>query len=113
MTPFPIVTFFNEEVTDCVNKETIGAINEAVIDTMITGRNPPSCFFFLISFLIVSLAPSINRPAFYSDSAIIKISSVSSFATNRANTFPALTAPCSLILVHLSLLLILCFESFS
>ena len=70
----PVIAFINEKVTGCVNEEATGAINEAVIGSIIASRNPPSCFF--ISFFNVSLAPSINRSDFSSDSMILIISSV-------------------------------------
>ena len=43
--PFPVITFNNEEATGCINEEAIGAINEASIDSIISPKNPPSCFF--------------------------------------------------------------------
>ena len=69
MTPFPVIAFVNEEATGCVNEEAIDTINEAAIVAIIAGRNWPSCFF--VSCFTVSLAPSINRPEFSSDSAIL------------------------------------------
>ena len=93
--PFPDIVFINEETTGCINEEMINAINEAVRGVIIAPRNPPSCF--LISCLIIPEVPSINRPEFSSDSTILIISSISSFEMNKANTFPALTAPVPLV----------------
>ena len=70
----PVIAFINAKATGCVNEEAIRAFNEAVIGSIIAPRNPPSCFF--ISFFNVSLASSINRPDFSSDSTILTISSV-------------------------------------
>ena len=33
MTPFPVMAFINKEATDCINEESIGAINEATVGT--------------------------------------------------------------------------------
>ena len=51
--------------------------------------------FFLISCFTISVAASINRPGFSSNSTILITSSMSSFEMNKVNPF--LTAPCSLI----------------
>ena len=48
---------------------------------------------FFISYFTVSVAASISRPDFYSDSAIFIISFISSFEVNKVNSFPALTTP--------------------
>ena len=40
LTPFLVIAFIIEEVTGCINEEAIG--------TIITGRNPPSCFLFRV-----------------------------------------------------------------
>ena len=81
-----------------INEEAIGIINEAVI---IAPGYPPSCFF--ISCLTVPVVPSINRPDFSSNSAILIISSTSLFEINRLSHFPALATPRPLIsLLNLS-----------
>ena len=71
------------------------AINEASTGATIAGRNPPSCFF--ISCFTFSLAPSINKPQFSSDSTILIISSKSSFNINKVSPPPALRGPYLLI----------------
>ena len=68
VTPFPVIAFTNEEATGYISEEAIGAINEAGIGPIIAGTNQPSCFF--TSCFTVSLAPSINRLDFSSDSTI-------------------------------------------
>ena len=93
--PFQVIKFINEEAIGCNNKEVIGAIHEASIGAIIAGRNPLSCFF--ISCFTISLAPSINRPDFSSDSTILIISYISSFEINKVNVLPALTDPCPAI----------------
>ena len=45
MTPFPVITFINEEVIACINEEVIGAINEAAIGAIIARRNPRFWYF--------------------------------------------------------------------
>ena len=60
LTPFPVIVFVNEEATDYISEEAVGAILGAII----TGRNP---VLFFISCFTVSLAPSINTPGFSSD----------------------------------------------
>ena len=77
MAPFQVLTFVNEEATCCINSEARYAINEAVISAIMAGKNRSPCFF--ISCFTVSLAPSINRPEFSSDSTILIISSISLF----------------------------------
>ena len=81
--PFTVIAFINEESTGCSNEEAIGAINEATIGDIIAPRYPPSCFFVLC--LLVSVASSINRPDFSSDSTILIISFVSLFKMNKVN----------------------------
>ena len=98
----PVIEFINEEAIGCINEEAIGAINEAAVGAITEGRNPPFCFF--ISYFTVSLAPSINRPDFSYDSAILIISSISSFETNKVNPLPALTAPCPVIFFQIYLI---------
>ena len=92
----PVKKFIKEEVVGCINEEAIGGISEAAIGAIIAGRNSPSYFF--ISHFTVSLAPSINRPDFSNDSAILIILSISSFEINKLNPFLYLTAPCPVIL---------------
>ena len=46
MTPFPLIGFTAEEITDCTN-ETVRGANKA-------RKNQPSCFIF-ISFLFTTL----------------------------------------------------------
>ena len=58
-------SFINKEATGCINEESIRAINEAAVDAIIAPGHPRSCFF--ISCFTVSVAPSINRPNFFSD----------------------------------------------
>ena len=94
MTPFPNIALINEKLTGCINEEAIGAIYEAAIGAIIALRNPPSCFF--ISCFTVSVAPSSNRPDFYSGSRFLMIFSISSFEMNIVDLFPTLTAPCPL-----------------
>ena len=94
MTPFPNIALINEKLTGRINEEAIGAIYEAAIGAIIALRNPPSCFF--ISCFTVSVAPSSNRPDFYSGSRFLMIFSISSFEMNIVDLFPALTAPCPL-----------------
>ena len=43
----------NEEAADCINKDSIGAINEAAIGAIIVSRHPPS--FVLFNFLLFQL----------------------------------------------------------
>ena len=74
------VIFINEETIGCKNEKAIGTINEAAISAIIAPRNPPSCCF--ISCFTVSVTPSINRPDFHSGSAVLTISSISSFKMN-------------------------------
>ena len=62
---FPVIEFIDEEATDCINEEVIVVINKAAIGAIIVPENRPSCFF--ISVFTVSIAPSINRPDFYSE----------------------------------------------
>ena len=75
---FPVIAFINKEATGCINEEAIGAINEAATGVIIAPGNLPACFFF-VSYFTVSVALSINRPDFSSDSTILIISSISSF----------------------------------
>ena len=97
MTHFPDIAFINEEATGSINEEAIGVINEAAIGAIIGPVNSPLCF--LIPCFTVSVAPSIYRPDFSSDSTISVISSISSFEMNKVNLFPAPTTPCPLILL--------------
>ena len=41
-TPFPVITFINEQATDFINDGAIGATNEAAIGTIIARRNLPA-----------------------------------------------------------------------
>ena len=82
MTPFPVIAFINEEP--------IRAVNEAAIGAIIAPRNPLT---FFISCYPVSVAASINRSDFSNDSTILMISFISSFETNKVNSFLVLTAP--------------------
>ena len=91
LTPFPVITFINKKATGFINKEAIDAIVQASIGAIIAERNPPSCFF--IRCFTVSLALSINRPDFSTDSTILRISSIS-FEMKKVNSLHALTAPC-------------------
>ena len=91
MTSFPDIAFTSEEANGCINQEAIGAINEAAIRTIIASRNPPFCFS--ISCFTVSVAPSINRPDFSSDSTTLIVSSISSFEMKKMNPIPVITAP--------------------
>ena len=77
---FPVIAFFNEEVTGCTNEEAIAAINEAAIDAIIV---PKSYLLFFISCFTVSVAPSINRPNFSSDFTTLITSSISSFEIKK------------------------------
>ena len=94
--PFPAIAFINEEATGCINEEAIGTINQAAIGPIVAPRKLLSCFFF-ISYFTVSIAPSINRPCFSSDSKILIISFISPFEMNKVNLFLALTTPFALI----------------
>ena len=80
VTPFSDIAFINEETIGCNNEKALGTINEAAISAIIAPRNPPSCCF--ISCFTVSVTPSINRPDFHSGSAVLTISSISSFKMN-------------------------------
>ena len=42
---FSVIAFINEEATDCIIEEAIGAIKEAAIGVIIAPRNLPSYFF--------------------------------------------------------------------
>ena len=95
VTPFLDKVFTNEEATDCINKEVIGAINEAAMGAIMAPRNSPSCFF--ISCFPVPVVPSINRPEYFSDFTILITSFISSLKMNKVNPFHALTAPLPLI----------------
>ena len=64
-------------------------------------QNPPSCFH--ISCLPVSVALSINRPDFCSKFMNFIIP-IFSFEINKANIFPALTAPCLFIFFQIYLI---------
>ena len=75
MAPSPGILFIIEEAASCINDEAIGAINEAVKSVIIVPRNLRSCFFS--SCFTVSVAPSINKPDFYSGSTVIIKSSTS------------------------------------
>ena len=72
--PFLDIAFIKEEDTGSIDGKAIGAINEATI-----GAIKPSCFF--ISCFTISVAPSINRADFSSDSR------KSSFEKNKVNPF--------------------------
>ena len=105
MTPLPDKAFINDEATNCIKKETIGAIIEAVVSAIIALRNSP---FFILCFT-VSVAPSTNKPDFSSDSTIFIISFKPSFEMNKGNPFAAVTAllvaiaPCTIVfLIDLS-----------
>ena len=82
MTSFPDIAFISEEANGCINEEAIGAINEAAIRTIIASRNPPFCFS--ISCFTVSVAPSINRPDFSSDSTTTYFSCYFSYFSSLA-----------------------------
>ena len=96
MTPFPVIAFINEETKSFINEETIDPINEAVIGGIITPKILLSCFF-IISCLTVSVAPTINRSDFSSNSNILTISPRSSFEINKVNPFSSPTAPLPVI----------------
>ena len=96
--PFPDMVFINEKAIGCINEEAIGAINEAAIGAIIGLISSFLLFYFIFSVLV---APSINRPDFYSDSTILIISSISSFEMNKVNLFPGLTAPAPLIFLSI------------
>ena len=91
---FPVITFVNEEATDCINEEAIGAINKVAIGAIIAPRNPSLCCF--ISFFTVSLAPAVKR-LYFSSTSVLIISSISSVEVNKVNPFPAVTSPLPLI----------------
>ena len=67
------IGFTNDEATGCINEEAIGVINETVICAIIARRNPPYYYYYyyFISRFTVSVALSINRPDFSSDSTIL------------------------------------------
>ena len=88
-------SFINKEATGCINEESIRAINEAAVDAIIAPGHPRSCFF--ISCFTVSVAPSINRPNFFSDPTTLIIPFMSLFEVNKVNPFLALATPCLLI----------------
>ena len=54
-------------------------------------------FSFISSSFTVSVAQSINRSGFSSDSKVLVISSISSSEMYKVNPFPVLAAPCQLI----------------
>ena len=87
MSLFLAIPFISEEGSGCTNEEAIGAINKAAIGDITAPRNLSSHFF--ISNFTVSVAPSINRCDFSSDSTILIISSISSFEKNKVNSFSA------------------------
>ena len=82
--PFPVIAFINEEVTGCINEETIDANNEAAIGAIIAPRGES---YFFISCFTVLIAPSVNRPDFSSDSTILATLLISSFQMNKVNLF--------------------------
>ena len=84
---FSVIAFFNEKA--------MGAVVEAVIDAIIAPWNPPSGF--CISNVTVSVAPSISKPNFCSNSAHLLLWCSSSFEINKVNPFSALTASYPLI----------------
>ena len=91
MTPFPDITFINEEATGCINEEAIDAINEEAIDAIIVSRNQSSCFF--ISCFTISVVPSIKIPDFPSDSMILLASSISSSLQNESFSCSYISSP--------------------
>ena len=41
----PVIAFFNEEVTVCINEEDLGAINEAALSAIIAPKKELPCFY--------------------------------------------------------------------
>lgn len=54
-----------------------------------------SLILFSIVCSTASVAPTFKRPDFFSDSAILITSSLSSFEMKKVTSFPAFTAPCA------------------
>ena len=83
LTSLPLILFTTEEIS--------GGTNEAAKDPKKAPRNLPSCFF--ISCFTDSVTLSINAHECSSDFMILTTLVISSFEINKANPFPALTAP--------------------
>ena len=95
ITPFPVIAFINDKATGCINEEVMMlSMKQAQVLPM---QEEIHLLVFFISCFTFSLAPSINKPEFSSDSTILIISSKSSFNINKVSPPPALRGPYLLI----------------
>ena len=88
LTPLPIITFTNKEITVCTN--------EVAKDANKAPRNSSSCLFYFM-FYCFTVTPSTNTPKFSQSFMILIISFICSFQTNKVNPFSTLTTPSRLV----------------